>query len=355
MSNPLENLLPDALAGFLLSLDTPLVTGFAVLLLVLFDRALQKRSVARARRQATMLALTVGALLAIAATLDPASREQLLKLTGVLLSAAIALSSTSLIGHFMAGLMLRAQRHFRSGDYVRVGEHFGRVSERGLFFTEIQNSRRDLVTLPNTLLANQAIEVIRSPATLLCAEVSLGYDVPRGRVEELLIEAAQNAGLTDAFVHILSLGDFSIVYRVSGLLEDISQLLSRESQLRGAVLDALHAGGVEIVSPNFMNQRVLRDDQIFIPQATADGEPPAAADAKSSTPPEKLMFDKADEAASTERLADLASAVEEKIERLRKERDDAPSEERQALDKRLERYQARQAWLVEMLEKRKGS
>ena len=42
------------------------------------------------------------------------------------------------IGNVMAGLMLRAVRNFRTGDFVRVEKHFGRVTERGLLHTEIQ-------------------------------------------------------------------------------------------------------------------------------------------------------------------------------------------------------------------------
>ena len=43
------------------------------------------------------------------------------------------LSSTTFIGNIMAGLMLRVVRSFRPGDFVHVGDYFGRVSEQSLF------------------------------------------------------------------------------------------------------------------------------------------------------------------------------------------------------------------------------
>ncbi|MBW2189945.1 MAG: mechanosensitive ion channel, partial [Deltaproteobacteria bacterium] len=75
-----------------------------------------------------------------------AERGQLLSLLGLLVTAAIALSSTTLIGNAMAGLMLRSIRNFRPGDFIVVDGHRGRVSELGLLRTEIQTERRNLTT-----------------------------------------------------------------------------------------------------------------------------------------------------------------------------------------------------------------
>ena len=58
-----------------------------------------------------------------------ASIGHVVTLTGVLLSAAIALSSTTFISNFMAGIMVGRVCHFRPGDFLKVGDHFGRVSE----------------------------------------------------------------------------------------------------------------------------------------------------------------------------------------------------------------------------------
>lgn len=93
------------------------------------------------------------------------------------------------------------------------GEHFGRVSKRGLFHTEIQTEDRDLITLPNLYLVSHPVTTVRNSGTIISSTVSLGYDVPRGRIEASLLRAAQNAGLQDPFVRIFELGDFSVSYR----------------------------------------------------------------------------------------------------------------------------------------------
>lgn len=220
-------------------------------------------------------------------------RAEFLSLLGILVTAAIALSSTTFVGNAMAGLMLRAVENFRPGDFVRVGEHFGRVSERGFLHTEIQTEDSDLTTLPNLFLVANPVKVVRSSGTIISAHVSLGYDVSHTQVMALLKQAAEASELTDCFVHVVELGDFSISYRVAGFLSEIKTLISAKSRLRESILQTLHANGVEIVSPRFVNQRQLEQDQRFIPRNIGKSAEPSDEGSV-----ESVIFDKADEAES---------------------------------------------------------
>ena len=250
-------------------------------------------------RQITMVLGALGAVVAVILALPvaPELRGQLLSLFGLAVTALLTLSGTTFVANAMAGLMLRTLGNFHAGDFIRVAEHFGRVSERGLLHTEIQTEDRDLVTLPNLYLINQPVRVVHASGTLVSCTLSLGYDVPRTRIKECLKAAAGDAGLTDPFVHVTELGDFSITYRVSGFLEEVRTLVSARSRLAEAALDALHAAGVEIVSPTFVNQRVLAPDHAVRPVPEA-----AAAPAPPDEDAERIMFDKAETAA---RIAEL--------------------------------------------------
>jgi len=70
--------------------------------------------------------------------------------------------------------------------------------------------------------------VTRLSGTFIKGICSLGYDVNRQKVEKTLLDAAERAGLKDAFVRITELGDFSIVYTVAGLEENIKTILSSQ-------------------------------------------------------------------------------------------------------------------------------
>jgi small-conductance mechanosensitive channel len=304
----------------------------------------------RFRLQVITLFLSLVGLIAIiiALPLGESTIGQLLSLLGLLLSAAIALSATTLLGNVLAGLMLRGIKNFRPGDFIRVGEHFGRISERGLFHVEIQTEDRDLTTLPNLYLVTHPVKVIRSSGTLVTAEVSLGYDIGRKAVEKALLAAAESSELEDPFVHIMKLGDFSITYRVAGLLTEVKNLISARSRLHGNVLDCLHRDAIEIVSPNFMNQRVLPLEQRFIPEVS----PATVPSVEQEDSPEKVLFDKADEAESLEKLRlrreELERQMDELKARLGEDRDaDAKTEIKQEIEmvktrlERLSEYIAR--------------
>ena len=308
------------------------------------------------RHQLLMLTLTVVAVGAIVLIspfpgLDMGHRITLLQVLGGLLGAAIALSSTTFLGNAMAGLMLRSVRSFRSGDFLRVGDHFGRVSERGLFHVEIQSEDRDLTTLPNLFLVTNPVTVTRSSGAFVSAVVSLGYDVPRRKVEGLLCEAAAAVGLEEAFVQVVELGDYSISYRVAGLLKQVRRLITARSELRGEMIDALHRGGIEIVSPAFMNTRALAPSQPVVPPA----EPSPAAAEEPARAPEKLMFDKADEAESLEKLEAARDKVVAELKELaEKLAAGAEGAEREELESRRQKLEAGRERLAELIEGRKA-
>ena len=108
-------------------------------------------------------------------------------------------------------------------------------------------------------------------------------------------------------MHVRQLGDFSVTYRIAGLLEDVKSLISARSRLREAMLDALHANAIEIVSPNFMNTRAVADDKHYIPEPTREPR------REERTLAEDVVFDKAEEAASIEQIRKSIELVDAEL------------------------------------------
>jgi small-conductance mechanosensitive channel len=299
----MDELITKATAGLAACLPALAVLAFATLVVWVLHR----RQTARVELHGPEARLTgqVGIVFAVllgvvflvlAMPVSEATRGQVLSLLGVLLTAIIALSSTTFVSNAMAGFMLRSVNNFRPGDFVRIGDLFGRVTERGFFHTEVQTEDRDLTTFPNLYFVNNPVTVVRRSGTIVSAAVSLGYDVPRSRIEELLKHAAAEAKLDEAFVHITDLGDFSISYRVAGFLENTDQILTARSNLRKKMIDELHDAGIEIVSPSFMNQiRREPGDKVIPKQVTK---------VLSEESAESLVFDKGSDAAEKEQLSE---------------------------------------------------
>ena len=301
------------------------------------------------RFQLIMLALTLAGGLAVivALPIDDVLRGQLLSLIGILLSAAIALSSTTFIGNILAGVMLKVVRSARPGDFITIGDLTGRVTEMDLLHTQVQTEFRDLVTVPNLFMVTQPLHVVRASGTIIHAEVSLGYDVHHQEVADVLLAAAARAGLKDAFVQVRKLGDFSINYRIAGLLEDVQSLISARSDLRKSVLDALHGADIEIVSPNFMNTRALAEDQRFTPQLPHS----LRAGRTGETRAEEVAFDVAEQAASLEELRKALELLEKELGDLKGDK----TEDAEAVRNRLEARQARLRAEIEAAEADRAS
>ena len=260
---------------------------------------------------AIILMFVVAGILAL--PINDEMRKQLLTLLGLLLTLMMAFSSTSFVANAMAGLMLRGVDNLHAGDFVHVGEQFGRVTERGLFHTEIQTQDRDLTTIPNLYLVSNPVSVVRSSGTIVAAEVSLGYDNDLDLMEKLLLEAAEKTGLVESFVYVKTLGDFSVVYRVAGFLEEVKQLLTVRSTLRKNMFRTLHAAKIEIVSPAFMSQRVYDAQSKVLAKSNHTVSQEDKSDSKS---PETMIFDKAESAEKKSILEQRKHLLKDKITKL---------------------------------------
>jgi len=294
----------------------------------------------RLYRQLAMFGLTAAGAIAISLALpvSESTRNQVIALIGVLLSGLIAFSSATIVSNLMAGLVLHLNRPFRTGDFIRVGEYFGRVVGRGLFNTELQTELRELVYLSNAHMLSTPVTVVRSSGTIITATLSLGYDVHHARIKGLLLEAARNAGLEEPFVKIVELGNYAITYRVSGLLTEVKGMLTCRSHLFESILDALHAAGVEIVSPSFMNQRRQDNDMKILPVMGDDELQP---DTPSS---EDMVFDKAELAEQQEKAE---FDLKEQISKLQEQVKESDGEAKKQIEAQIEQLREQ---LVEVVQ-----
>ncbi len=256
-----------------------------------------------ARRIIAFLVGLIGFLIFILVLpIDKSLKGQILSLFGIVISAGIALSSTTILGNLLAGFMNNSMNRFKNGDLIKIGDYQGRVIRRSAFHIEIQLEDSNFVTLPNIYVATNPVKLTRKSNTVISTSVSLGYDVSRSLIEDALKEAAENTGLSNPYVYITDLGDFSVSYKIHGFLDDSKRFFSTSSSLNANVMDALHSKKIEIVSPTFMNQR-RSDEKTFIPKQIEIQK--EFVEEKS---PEDLVFD---EAAKSE-------AIEKKREYLEK-------------------------------------
>ncbi len=243
--------------------------------------------------------------------IDKNSKEQILGFLGIVISAGIALSSTTILGNIIAGIMNNSMKRFRNGDLISIGEWQGRVTKKSVFHSEIQLEDSNFVTIPNLFIASNPVKLTRKTNTVISTIVSLGYDISRIKIEEALKKAAAAAELQDPYVYITELADHAVTYKIHGFLEDSTKFFSTRSHLNGQVIDMLHKEGIEIVSPGFRNQRSV-ENVTFIPKQEKEKTP-----RKPQETPEEKIFDEAIKSEGIEKKKDLLKELDKKRDLLK--------------------------------------
>ena len=181
----------------------------------------------------------------------PGVNESMLQLMGLVIAGIVAFSSSTIIANLMSGVIIKMGRLYKAGDIVRISKHFGEVAEVKFLCTLIETPKKEMMTIPNSLVMSHAVVNFSHAAYLVNVILTLGYDVNRLKAEDLLTKAAKACNLKNVFVSITNLGDFSVAYEVNGELSDAAEIPLIESSLRKAVLDEFNLANIEILSPNY--------------------------------------------------------------------------------------------------------
>ena len=336
----------EQLFNILKSMIQPAVVMLILVLLLMlntwvFRKIKSTTSGANITKGAISLFLALVGILAFILVLpiDKSLKGQILAFLGIIISAGIALSSTTVLGNLIAGIMNNSMNRFRNGDLIKIGEFHGRVVKKSIFHTEIQLEDSNFITIPNLYIAQHPVKLIRKSNSVISTTVSLGYDISREKIEQALKAAALAAGLSDPYVYITHLGDAAVVYKIHGFLADSSKYFSTSSLINAKVMDYLHSEKIEIVSPSFMNQRRV-DEKEFIPEPVQRKEAPL--DSKS---PEDLIFDEAIKSEKIETKKDYLKEIEKKQDDLKEKlkilKDDKQTDEIKSLIKRNEALKER--------------
>jgi len=190
----------------------------------------------------------------------PGSQTDAFKGVSVFLGLLLTLGSSGLVNQIMSGFMITYSRALRTGDFVKVGDVEGTVTQLGVLSTKVKTFRHEEVTIPNAVVVAQMTtdysRVGDSEGVFTPTSVTIGYDTPWRQVHSLMLLAAERtAGLRRTPAPLVlqtGLEDFYVKYTLL--------VCPQRQDARPIVLDALHANiqdlfneyGVQIMSPNYV-------------------------------------------------------------------------------------------------------
>jgi len=192
----------------------------------------------------------------------PGADTEAFKGLSVLVGLMVSIGASSLVGQAASGMILMYARVLRKGDYVKVGEAEGTVSELGMLATRVQTGTGEEVVLPNTfVIANITRNFSREASGhgfVVQVAVTIGYSTPWRQVHAMLLEAARRTRgiLEDPVPYVIqaALSDFYVEYKlvtVAGPGAPAQRALVI-SDLNGNVQDVFNEYGVQIMSPHYL-------------------------------------------------------------------------------------------------------
>lgn len=193
----------------------------------------------------------------------PGSTSPAFRGVSIFIGALISFGSTSAVANIVAGVVITYMRPYQIGDRVRILNTIGDVVEKTLLVTRIRTIKNEDVTIPNANiinnhLINYSANVSRN-GLLLHTSVTIGYDVPWGKVEQLLIKAASKSIHIEAeptpFVLQTSLDDNYVSYEVNAYTKEAKKMALIYSDIHKNILDVFNDAGVEILSPQYIAAR----------------------------------------------------------------------------------------------------
>lgn len=202
--------------------------------------------------------------------------------TSAVTSLVLGLALQPILGNFFAGLVISLEKPFRINDWIRVGEHEGRVVAITWRTTHLRTRDNDNVVIPNGKIADERVLNYYYPQPLHLERVQVGidYKTPPYRARRVLAEAATGvAGVLDKptpDVYLVSFGESSVNYELRVWIDDVAQGPRIGNDLRARIWEELHREGIGIPFPTLTIEMAPRERRRPDgPQETPEG-PPAA-------------------------------------------------------------------------------
>ena len=192
----------------------------------------------------------------------PGANSLAFKGISVFFGLMLTLGSTGVMTHAMSGLVLIYSRALRKGDWIRLADNEGQVSEIGVLATKILTRENYIVTVPNAVVVSGKIINLSAESAdggvNLTTSVTIGYDTPWRQVHALLELAARRTPGIDQqiapVVRKLGLLDWYTSYELQVRLLPTTKLPDGRNALHSSIIDVFNEFGVQIMSPNFVMQ-----------------------------------------------------------------------------------------------------
>ena len=179
--------------------------------------------------------------------------------TSAVLSLVLGFALQDTLGNLFSGLSLQLESPFNVGDFIRVAEKEGRVVQIAWRSTRIETMRREVITIPNSLIAKADVTNYSRGGLPMAIDLEFGasYAAAPNQVKAEVMETLREAPLVlndpPPWVRVSSFGDSAITYHVRFFISDYAAVPHATDEVLGRLWYRFGRNGIEIPFP----QRVL--------------------------------------------------------------------------------------------------
>lgn len=121
---------------------------------------------------------------------------------GGVFGLAVALAAQDLISNFFGGALIVVDKPFAIGDRIKIDGYLGDVESVGPRSTRIKTLDYQLLTIPNSKIANSVVTNYAMPDVKLKVKipVSVAYGSDIHRVKEILLEISRDAATNTPYI-----------------------------------------------------------------------------------------------------------------------------------------------------------
>ncbi|MCF8276542.1 MAG: mechanosensitive ion channel family protein [Flavobacteriales bacterium] len=169
---------------------------------------------------------------------------------------ALALAAQDTVANLFGGITIFVDQPFTINDWIKINSYEGIIEEVGIRSTRIRTFEGRLVTIPNKVFAESAIEnVSAEPSRRVIIVLGLTYDTSHDRIQEALdilksIHAERPDALEEKVLTLFdSFGDFSLNVKFVYYIKKGQDVFAVNSGINLDILKRFNAAGIEFAFP----------------------------------------------------------------------------------------------------------
>lgn len=186
-----------------------------------------------------------------------------------IIGLAVALAAQDLISNFFGGALILADKPFKIHDRIKIEEHLGDVVSIGPRSTRLRTLDYQLLTIPNSKIANTIITNYAMPDLKLKIRipVSVAYGSDVKEVKRILYEIAEEAANEMMYilkdpppsVYFLEFGESSLNFIMLVWAEKFNMAWEVKDHINNRIDERFREEGIEIPFPQ-LDVHIARGD-----------------------------------------------------------------------------------------------